>query len=362
LAERELPFKGQASYTQIWVHAALVPRLVPGTLGGMRQARIKISTAKGEATYHCVTRTVNGEWLFDDTAKEVLRRQIWRVADYCGVLVVTYAILSNHFHVLLHVPRQEPVADAELLRRYKVLYPKPTKYQTAQLQVIEAELAQDGPQAVAWRKGQLARMGDVSSYMKLVKERFSIWFNKSHRRFGTLWAERFKSTLIETERGVRQTAAAYIDLNSVRAGLVTDPKDYRFCGYAEAVAGAAAARTGICSVTGGRAWDEAQAHYREVLFGTGAGAREGAATIPAAELQRVIDEGGRLPLATVLRSRLRYFTDGAVLGSRAFVEAQLAEYRRKTGRRERTAPRALPTWMGLGDWATLRGLRQRALG
>jgi REP element-mobilizing transposase RayT len=336
--------------------------MAPSTLGGVRQARIKISVTDSEATYHCVTRTVNGEWLFDDIAKEVLRRQIWQVADYCGVSVITYAILSNHFHVLLHVPRQELVADNELLRRYKVLYPKPTKYQAARLEVIEAELAQNGPLAVAWRRRQLALMGDVSAFMKLLKQRFSIWFNKSHRRFGTLWAERFKSTLIETKCGVRQTAAAYIDLNCVRAGLVTDPKDYRFCGYAEAVAGIAAARHGILSVTGDKTWEEAQAHYREMLFGTGAGAREGAATIPAAELQRVIDEGGRLPLATVLRCRLRYFTDGAVLGSRAFVEAQLARYRQKTGRRERIAPRALPAWMDLGEWATLRGLRQRAFG
>jgi REP element-mobilizing transposase RayT len=328
----------------------------------MRQARIKIAATESEATYHCVTRTVNGEWLFDDAAKEVLRHQIWQVADYCGVFVVTYAILSNHFHVLLHVPQRGPVADAELLRRYRVLYPKPTRHQSARLEVIEAELAVDGPNAVAWRRGQISLMGDVSSYMKLLKQRFSIWFNKSHRRFGTLWAERFKSTLIETACGFRQTAAAYIDLNCVRAGLVADPKDYRFCAYAEAVAGNVAARQGILYMTGGKTWEDAQAHYREVLFGTGAGAREGAATIPAAELQRVIDEGGRLPLATVLRCRLRYFTDGAVLGSRAFVEAQLARYRQKTGRRERTAPRALPAWMDLDEWASLRGLRQRAFG
>ena len=38
--------------------------------------------------------------------------------------------------------------------------------------------------------------------------------------------------------------AAYIDLNPVRAGLVEDPKNYRFCGYAEAVVGHAAARRG----------------------------------------------------------------------------------------------------------------------
>jgi hypothetical protein len=79
-------------------------------------------------------------------------------------------------------------------------------------------------------------------------------------------------------------------------------------------------------------------------------------------LERVIAAGGHLPLATVLRCRLRYFTDGAVLGSKAFVAAQLVIYRQKTGRRHRTGPHALPAWTNLGDWATLRGLRQPAVG
>lgn len=156
--------------------------------------------------------------------------------------------------------------------------------------------------------------------------------------------------------------AAYIDLNCVRAGLVADPKDYRFCGYAEAVAGNKGAQSGIRSLASGSAWDEAQQQYRQLLFGTGAGPREGAVTIAQADLDRVIAEGGRLPLTTVLRCRLRYFSDGAVLGSQAFVDLQLALYRKKTGRRERTAPRALPDWTDFGDWATLRGIRRHAIG
>src|SRR5450432_3072352 len=152
----------------------------------MRQRRIKIDATECAAVYHCISRTVNREWLFDHRAREILRRQFWLVADYCGVEVMTYAILSNHFHVLVLVPARVPVDDQELLRRYHVLYPRPTRYQTTNLRVIREQLPYDGPEAVAWRRQQLARMGDISAYMKLVKERFSIWFNNSHRRIGTL--------------------------------------------------------------------------------------------------------------------------------------------------------------------------------
>lgn len=333
-----------------------------GTLAGMRQARIKIPASENEASYHCISRTVNGEWLFDDTAKDVLRRQLWQVADYCGVQITTYTVMSNHFHVLLHVPKSAPIADAELLRRYKVLYPKPTKYQSAQLSVVEAELTANGPVANEWRRRQLALMGDVSQFMKLVKQRFSIWFNKWHRRFGTLWAERFKSVLIDSAEQVLRTVAAYIDLNSVRAGLVADPKDYRFCGYAEAVAGMVKAREGIRSIIGGLHWDDAHAHYRELLFGTAAEARDGAAAIAPEELQRVISAGGRLPLSTALRCRLRYLTDGAILGTQAFVQLHLATHRQTTGRRRKISPRALPVCTDWDGWATLRTLRRRAFG
>ena len=164
----------------------------------MRQPRIKLDPQDGEAVYHCMSRTVNGQRLFDDTAREVLRRQLWLVAEYCGVEILTYAVLRNHFHVLALVPHQSvPPNDGELLRRYELLYPKPTRYQASRLSVIQAQLATNGPEAVLWRRRQLALMGDISQFMKLLKQRFSIWFNKSHRRFGTLWSERFKSILIE---------------------------------------------------------------------------------------------------------------------------------------------------------------------
>jgi len=116
-------------------------------LAGMREARIKVPADSGDAVYHCITRVVNGERLLDEPAREVLRKQLWQVAAFCGVHIHTYAILSNHFHVLLMVPQRAPVSDAELLRRYRRLYPTPTKFQAARLDVIEAELRSGGPVA-----------------------------------------------------------------------------------------------------------------------------------------------------------------------------------------------------------------------
>ena len=328
----------------------------------MRQARIKLDSQREAAVYHCMTRTVNGERLFDDVAKEILRKQLWQVADYCGVQILTYAIMANHFHVLVRVPKREDVSDAELLRRYEVLYPKPTKYQTARLDAVRAQLTTDAPEVDVWRTQQLAMMGDLSPFMRLVKQRFSIWYNRTHDRFGTLWAERFKSVLVEPKSGVTRTMAAYIDLNAVRAGLVSDPKDYRFCGYGEAVSGSRLAQQGLCFVSECVDWRAGQARYRELLFGKGTGAKEQVASISPEALKDVIAAKGRLPMATVLRCRIRYFSDGAVLGSRAFVQTHLALYQKRTGRRTRTAPRDVPPVAEWGDLATLRGLRQGGFG
>ncbi len=274
--------------------------------------------------------------------------------------VLTYTILSNHFHFVLRVPKKMLVSDEELLRRYRVLYPKPTKYQTARLEVIEAQLKSGCKEGEAWRKRQLAQMGDLSAYMKLVKQRFSIWFNKTHHRYGTLWAERFKSVLVEFGTGALRTSSAYVDLNCVRAGLAIDPKDYRFCGYAEAVAGNRLAQQGLCTVLGIDDWNRAHEAYRQMLFSSGAVPRENKVSLSLEQLTEVVAAHGRLPFSTILRCRLRYFIDGGVLGSQAFVEEHLATYRRNTGKRSRTAPRPLPDLTDWGELATLSGIRQKA--
>jgi len=315
-----------------------------------------------------MTRTVNGARLFDDREKEMLRKMIWQAADFSGVEVLTYCILSNHFHVLVRVPERDSLSDGELLRRYSVLYPQPTKYQEASVRVLEQLLASGGDEAEVVRQRLLMRMGDVSEFMKTLKQRFSIWFNSTHQRYGTLWAERFKSVLVEGRGNPLQTMAAYIDLNPVRAGLVQDPKDYRFCGYAEAVAGNKLARHGLWQVWAdwlGRQRGESRSpdlggaleSHRMFLFGKGADLR-----VVREEVVRMIEaEQGRLPAATVLRCRVRYFTDGAVLGSAEFVRGYVDAWQIT---RKRKYPLKVNVMKGgeWGDLAVIQGLRRQVFG
>ncbi len=335
----------------------------------MRYKRLKIEGRS--AVYHCTTRTVNGAFLFDAIAKERLRRQLWQVADFSGVEVLTYCLMSNHFHILLRIPDQEEVAvsDRELLRRYVVLYPESTQYQTMTIRYLKAVLKKGGEEAAMWRRRLLARMYDVSEFMKTLKQRYTIWYNQNHDRYGTLWSERFKSTVVEGREPALRITAAYIDLNPVRAGIVEDPKDYRWSGYGEAVGGSPEAREGICEAVlgsdgGPLTWREASREYRQLLYCTGALealGKDSTELIPMEAWLKVVEEGGRLPLAVALRCRVRYFTDGAVLGRKEYVEGVLSHYRDHLGRRRRGGWRKMKG----SDWGGLtvaRDLRRQVFG
>jgi putative transposase len=317
-------------------------------------------------------------FLFEDADKEMLRRMLWQVAEFSGVQVLTYCLLSNHFHVLLRVPAKvAALSDEELVRRYRVLYPKGKAtgrhlrgheaMEEDPAATVESLLASGGPEAANLRAALSRRMQDLSEFMKTLKQRFTMWFNRSHNRYGTLWSERFKSVLVEDEGFALSTVAAYIDLNPVRAKLVDDPKDFRWCGYGEAVGeGGELIRAGLRSVVSGPTWESVLSTYRMILFGKGTKRRadgSAAGEISWEQARTVLNEGGRLPAATVLRCRVRYFTDGAALGSKGFVAQALRAYQELTGRR--THQQEPQPMGGSGEWvelATLRGLRRAVFG
>lgn len=327
----------------------------------MRQRRVKVDDAG--AVYHCISRIVGGEFLLEgDREKEVLRNQIWKVADFCGVEVLTYCIMSNHLHLLIRVPEKAQLnrlPNSELVRRAKRIY------SAEKAGVFEQGLTDPELEVrERFRQQLVSRMGDVSQYMKELKQRFSIWYNRSHKRFGTLWAERFKSVLVEDEPMALSTVAAYIDLNPVRAGIVYDPAAYRFCGYAEAMGGFKPARDGIVSLFGGeRSWSSSGALYRVVIFGKGLlhDEAEPQRAVDPQKAAKVMNDGGTVSREEALRCRVRYFTDGAVLGSKEFVQSYFEGNRERFGLNRQDGPRRIrgSDW---GELRCIRDLRKQAFG
>lgn len=70
----------------------------------------------------------------------------------------------------------------------------------------------------------------VSLMMKYLGQRYSQYFNRAYGRSGTLWEGRFKSCLTDSETYVLR-CYRYVELNPVRAGMVTHPKDYLWSSY-----------------------------------------------------------------------------------------------------------------------------------
>jgi putative transposase len=321
----------------------------------MRKARIKVTNVT--AVYHCISRIVGGEYLLDDQAKETFRIFMWQQAEFAGLQVLTYNLMSSHTHILVRVPRPSEVSDAELVDRVQALY-GPDAPETLRLR---KELEQGGKIPRKLRERLLRRMGDVSAFMKELKQRFSRRYNEGHDRFGTLWAERFKSVLVEDDSEALRTVAAYVDLNSVRAGLAGDPKDYRFCGYAEALGGDARARAGLLSVMGETDWERGGAAYRMRLYVEGGKAGEsGKAVFDRAEILKVLRAGGVIDRGQALRLRIRYFGDGLVLGSEAYVNGIFQQFRSHFGPKRRTGARKLGR-LPFVELRTLRDLKKNAV-
>jgi hypothetical protein len=182
--------------------------------------------------------------------------------------------------------------------------------------------------------------------------------------------------------------AAYIDLNPVRAGMVTDPADYRWSSYGEAIGGGTKgngrkAREGLvrayfCDQGVGfeaEKWREVASLYRR-LMGLALGGNPGpaAASQTASGLGQTTQNTAEmlenqdnetvlkdLGMAKMLRCRVRYFTDGAVIGSKEFVNEAFASARGRFGPKRKDGARAM---RGSGSGAkgvlwSMRDLRVR---
>jgi putative transposase len=72
--------------------------------------------------------------------------------------------------------------------------------------------------------------GGIGKVMQSIGRRYVQYFNLTTKRTGTLWEGRYRATVVDTERYLL-ACYRYIELNPVRAGLVTHPRDYRWSSY-----------------------------------------------------------------------------------------------------------------------------------
>ncbi len=337
----------------------------------MRQSRFLApwrNSIEKPALYHVVTRVVERRFAFGTEEKERFRTLMRMMERFSGCRVLTYCVMCNHVHILLEVPPMGAggLSDTALLERLGVLY------SDAFVAIVAKELQdahKEGDEAMAAEihKRFTYRMHDLGQFMKGLLQRFSQWFNGQHHRTGTLWEQRFKSVIVESGVAAR-TIAAYIDLNPVRAGMVSDPADYRWSGYGEAVGGGTKgngkkSREGIvraCMSHKGAGfesekWKDVSRIYRRAM-GMALGRKNSnfklqtssnnktsvtkneEEMLESKDNQTVLQDLG---MAGMLKKRVRYFTDGAVIGSKAFVNEAFAGARERFSDRRKDGARRM---------------------
>ena len=312
--------------------------------------------------YHVMSRTVGGDYMLGGEEKEALRRIMRRMERFCGVKILTYCIMGNHFHVLVRVPDKKiflrcfedkegekyGAGEERLFAHMSVLYSKTyMRHLKEELTSMrERGMESDAEEFLGKYK---RRFCDLSLFVKEVKERFSRWYNKKYERRGTMWMDRFKSVLVENGEALR-TMAAYIDLNPIRAELVDDPKGYRWSGYGEAVGGSKRARRGLCRIMEKPldSWSENGSWYRCWLLADGeevpgnktyhVKARKG---MTSGKVKKDLSKGGEFSRVEDLKNRASYFTQGLALGSKEFVERAFERHREKFGPTRRKMAKGL---------------------
>ena len=321
--------------------------------------------------------------MLGEKEKGVFHRLMRKLEKAAGVQVLTYCLMDNHVHLLLRTEEidGDAVTDGELVARVRGLYSN-AMARELQWQLETWREKGNERQIKFWRERYLARLGNLSEFMRVLKNNFSKWYNAEHERTGTLWEDRYEVVLVQDSETVLVKIAAYIDLNPVRAAMVHDPGKYRWSGYGEALGGGKEARRGIGRITGAQAhrgWRDAGPAYRLVLFSEGEDLRETPGTkvevhrdrygneirrtaISSEEVEKVRANQGRMSLGELLRCRVRYVTDGVVIGTRQFVD-QFFESQPEEWRGKRTSGGRK---MRGGDWGdgglyAFRDLRKRVI-
>lgn len=291
--------------------------------------RPKRDTLSGGA-YHVISRIAHQSFLMDERERDEFVDLLRRVADFSGITVYTYAVMSNHFHLLIRVQRRTDVSDEELLRRLRVLYGE-MRFEKTMKRWKWWEDHGMGNLVEETKKRLIARMYDLTQFVKTLKESYSVGYNRRHDHYGTIWESRFKSLLVESSYEGLMVLGSYIETNPVKAGMVKKVGDYRWCGYGAAAQGNAWAKRGLRAMVqaalpdGARLLteEETMARYRIEIERIRPGCISGQDTdseFIRKKVETAIANGESLDRSCMGYCHVAQFERGGIIGSASFVQ------------------------------------------
>ncbi|VAW48463.1 Transposase and inactivated derivatives [hydrothermal vent metagenome] len=191
--------------------------------------------------YHVVSRCVRRAFLCGNdalTGKCFEHRRQWlidrikQVTSVFAIDVCSYAIMSNHFHIVLKVNSTKDWNATQVLMTWCSLYSLPVlcdRYLKGEINT-EAELRRVNEYVAEYR----IRLMSVSWYMKAINEFIARMANEEDKCTGHFWESRFKSQALLDERALL-TCMAYVDLNPIRAAMTRDLKGSEFTSIQERI-------------------------------------------------------------------------------------------------------------------------------
>ncbi len=183
------------------------------------------------AVYQCISRCVRRAYLcgVDHVAKKSfehrrgwLLKRIQFLLKIFSVEVLSYALMSNHYHLLVRTT-WEKLSDEEVVRRWLMLYPDRNIVNEDGSESQNPEVVQQYLRDREYVGKLHERISSISWFMKSLNEFMAVCSNREDGCKGRFWEGRFECQRLEDE-GSLLLCSAYIDLNPVRAKMADTPE------------------------------------------------------------------------------------------------------------------------------------------
>jgi hypothetical protein len=193
-----------------------------------RLSRVELFSPDELAIVHVMNRVVRRCFLLGDdpiSGKNFDHRKVWieeemrLQAAHFGIDLLGFAILSNHFHLILR-SRPDCVAmwdDTEVARRWLMLCPvrKNAENRAEAPNEMELNSIRNDPDRLKRIRG---RLSDISWWMRLLCQRIAVRANHEDQEVGRFFQSRYRAVRLLDEQAIL-ACAAYVDLNPIRAAM-----------------------------------------------------------------------------------------------------------------------------------------------